>query len=207
MKLRKFRESDEQRLTCLIRDTWDYNRLSENPEVALLMGKIYLYSCLASQNFNLVAELEGIPVGIIMGHSNSKLRQNLSTYEQKAEEYYREMKSYPEGKFILELFSGFEKLDEEMLLETGKHYDGELVFFVTDSAVRGKHIGTALYQALLEEFRKYHCKNIFVYTDASCNFGFYEHQGFKRVNNRTHTVYGHKMEFYVYEMELLNETY
>ncbi len=203
MNLRKFKKDDELHLAQIIQNTWGYNRLSNNPEVALLMGKIYLYSCLASQNFHLVAELEDAPVGIIMGNSYSKKQADLSGYEQQLMQYYNDMMAYPEGKFILELFSGFEKLDKDMLAETGKRYDGELVFFVTDTAVRGKHIGTTLYNSLVDEFKKYNCKNIFVYTDASCNFGFYEHQGFVRVNKRIHAVHEHKMEFYVYDKEFI----
>lgn len=203
MKLRKFKDSDELHLAEIIRDTWGYHRLSNNPAVSLLMGKIYLNSCLVEQNFNLVAELDGVPVGIIMGYSFNKPEEDNGVYEKRVMEYYSEMMIYPEGKMILELFSGFEKLDKEMLIETGKHYDGEVVFFVTDSSVRGKHIGTTLYQNLLKELRKHNCKNIFVYTDESCNFGFYEHQGFLRVNQRLHNMYENKMEFYLYEKELL----
>lgn len=203
MNLRKFNDSDELHFAKMIRDTWGYTRLSDNPDLSLLMGKIYLYSCLAEQNFNLVAECEGAPVGIIMGYLYNKPEEDTLIYEQRLIEYYNEMNQYPEGKFILELFSGFEKLDKEMLIETEKQYDGELVFFVTDSAVRGEHVGTMLYQSLLAEFKKYSCRSIFVYTDASCNFGFYEHQGFVRVNYRLHTVHEHKMEFYVYEKEFV----
>lgn len=203
MNLRAFRNDDELHLAQIIRDTWGYNRLSNNPDVSLLMGKIYLYSCLVGQNFNLVADLDGSPVGIIMGYSYEKSEENVSEYENRLMQYYGEMMTYPEGKYILELFAGFEKLDKGMLAEIEKHYDGEIVFFVTDSAVRGKHIGTTLYHSLLDEFKKYNCKNIFVYTDASCNFGFYEHQGFVRINKRIHAVHDHKMEFYVYDTELV----
>ncbi|WP_052447312.1 GNAT family N-acetyltransferase [Clostridium polynesiense] len=203
MKYRKFKISDETLLAEIIRDTWGYNRLSKNPEVALLMGKIYLYSCLCSQNYNLVAEEKGKPVGIIMGNSHKKPEKLNLIYRLKQLYYYTKMKRYKEGEFILNLFKGFERLDNEMLKEIGKSYDGELVFFVTDEAIRGQHVGTGLYRSLVEEFKANSSKLIYVYTDDSCNYGFYEHQGFKRINERKQVVYNHHFQFYVYEKELI----
>lgn len=202
MEFRTFMAEDEIRLAEMIRDTWGYNRLSANPEVALLMGKIYLYSCLCSQNFNQVAVHQNLPIGIIMGCTERGPKVQIAFYQQKLMKYYKEMTRYPEGKFILDMFSGFEKLDTEMLAQTGKSYNGELVFFVTDAAVRGHHVGTALYKKFLVECHKYQCKNVYVYTDATCNFGFYEHQGFVRVNQRMHQVHDHQFEFYVYEKDI-----
>lgn len=199
MNIRKFKNEDELPLAKIIRDTWDYKRLSSNPDVCLLMGKIYLYSCLVAQNFQRIAELDNTPIGIIMGCSNDKPNEDVSIYKERLEKYYDEMMSYPEGKAILEVFSGFEKLDKEMLAEIDKKYDGELVFFVTDVAHRGEHVGTKLYNCLIEDFKQHNCKNFYVYTDASCNFGFYEHQGFIRMNKRLHEVNNYKLEFYVYE--------
>lgn len=204
MEYRNFKESDALRLSEIICDTWGYDKLSKNPEVALLMGKIYLYNCLASQNFNLVAVDNDKPVGIIMGDTKKKRKSYSLSYRLKLIRYYNRMKRYPEGRFILDLFKGFEQLDKEMLEETAKNYEGELVFFVTDKNVRGHHVGSTLYKGFVKECLLHDCTNIFVYTDATCNFGFYEHQGFTRVNQRLHSVYDHQFEFYVYEKELDN---
>lgn len=199
MEYRKFKLCDETRLAEMIRDTWGYRHLSKNPEVTLLMGKIYLYSCLCSQNYQLVAVKQNRPVGIIMGNVKMRKQKIHPFYRMKQLYYYRKMKHYQEGKFILDLFAGFERLDHEMLAEINKSYDGELVFFVTDAAVRGQHVGAELYRRLSEEFKKNGCKQIYVYTDESCNFGFYEHQGFVRVNEREHAIFDHRFQLYVYE--------
>lgn len=202
MKFRKFKDTDELRLAEIIRDTWNYERLSPTPEVALLMGKIYLYSCLTTQNFNIVATHNEIPIGIIMGNIKGRTKHNNSLYEQNLLQYSQEMYNFNEGRFILDLFAGFEQLDKELLIQVNKDYDAELVFFVTDSNYRDQHIGTTLLHQFFKECTINNCKLIYVYTDATCNYGFYEHQGFIRVNQRMHSVHNYQFEFYVYEKEL-----
>lgn len=202
MEFRTFQPEDELHLAQTIRDTWHYDRLSPNLEVALLMGKIYLYGCLARQTFHRVAVAEGRPVGIIMGYVEGKQDAAASAYRAKLEQYYEEMQQHAEGQFILKMFETFEHLDEEMLTEIGKEYDGELVFFVIDASVRGQHVGAQLYQQFLQECQANHCQNIYVYTDETCNFGFYEHQGFRRMNQRLHEIQQHRFQMFVYENEL-----
>lgn len=204
MEYRKFKLCDENYLAGIIKDTWGYDRLCKNAEISFLMGKIYLYSCLCEQNYNLVAVENDKPVGIIMGNIKSKKLKTPLIYKQKLSQYLEKMQSYNEGQFILDFFDEIEKLDKEMLDELGKEYDGELVFFVIDKNIRGKHVGTTLINNYSIELKNNGCKHIFVYTDESCNFGFYEHYGFVRVNKREHDLFNYKNKFFVYEKELVS---
>lgn len=202
MNYEKFKFKYETPLAKIISDTWGYNGLSKSPEVALLMGKIYLYTCLCSENYNLVAVENDKPVGVIMGNLKRKRQKFHILYRIKQLYFYNKMKKYPEGKFILNMFANFDSLDKKMLEEVDKDYDGELVFFVTDSTIRGKHVGTNLYESLMKRCRENNCNNIYVYTDSTCNFGFYEHQGFVKVNEKDHSVYNRNFKFYLYEKEI-----
>ena len=77
-------------------------------------------------------------------------------------------------------------------------------FFVTDKNIRGKHVGTTLINNYSTELKNNGCKHIYVYTDESCNFGFYEHYGFVIVNQREHDLFNYKNKFFVYEKELVS---
>ena len=57
---------------------------------------------------------------------------------------------------------------------------GELSFFVLNEAVRGLGIGKQLYNAALTYMRQENIQSFYLFTDISCNYGFYEHCGMQR---------------------------
>ena len=61
-----------------------------------------------------------------------------------------------------------------------------------------------LFRCLLAYMESRSISDFYLYTDTSCNFGFYEHQGMVRQQQYKHLVNmkGQKgeMEFYLYDM-------
>ena len=76
--------------------------------------------------------------------------------------------------------------------------------FALSPEYRGLGIGKKLFQCLLNYMQSEGIKEFYLYTDTSCNFGFYEHQGMKRQQQHKQfvNVRGQKgeLEFYVYDM-------
>lgn len=64
--LREYQKTDHQALENIVREAWKYDRFC-SPKTAAKMAKVYLSSCLTNQTFTKVAEINGEPVGIIMG--------------------------------------------------------------------------------------------------------------------------------------------
>lgn len=81
-------------------------------------------------------------------------------------------------------FKGGAGLYEDTAKEQFAHYlksntpDGEIIFLAADPDCKIKGIGTALLHALEEKERG---KTLYLYTDDACTYQFYEHRGFKRV--------------------------
>ena len=71
---------------------------------------------------------------------------------------------------------------------------------------RGKGVGKQLYQRFLQYLKKEHLDSFYLYTDTSCNYGFYEHQGMVRRCEKEHifTVNQQrsKMTFFIYDCEI-----
>ena len=84
-------------------------------------------------------------------------------------------------------FKGGADLYEDTTKELLAHYlksntpDGEILFLAADPDCKIKGIGTALLNALEEKEKG---KTLYFYTDDACTYQFYEHRGFKRVDEK-----------------------
>lgn len=82
------------------------------------------------------------------------------------------------------------------VLQDKSSYGCEIsLFFVSDLA-RGKGIGKGLMGRFIEYCRENDIQNIILMTDASCNFGFYDHCGFTRVNEVYSEFFGESKDEY-----------
>lgn len=64
--LRELRKADFKALENVIRKTWNYDKFA-TPKAAEKLAKVYLSTCLANQTYARVAEVDGIPAGLILG--------------------------------------------------------------------------------------------------------------------------------------------
>lgn len=90
-----------------------------------------------------------------------------------------------------------------MLRESGKNYPAELALFVVSPSCRGQGVGKALFQAALDYTGQQKLDEIYLFTDTSCNYGFYEHQGMRRRCEREHLFHingkAASMRFFIYD--------
>lgn len=192
--------ADMKSLENIIRKTWQYDRFCTS-KTAKRMARLYLASCLCNQTFARAAVLDGRTVGVIMGKDFRKRSLNLS-YRLRQWAAISAMLAGKEGRRTMKAFSHVDELDRQMLQATGKAYQGEVAFFAVDEACRGLGIGKQLFDGLRSYMQGQGIECFFLFTDSSCNFGFYEHQGMKRRQTRKYEVplgIRNKMEFYLYE--------
>lgn len=67
-------------------------------------------------------------------------------------------------------------------------FDGVLTLFAITRGCRGLGVGKELLNRLLTYQKAHGVTNAYLYTDTSCNVGFYEHQGFMRLGEGTIAV-------------------
>lgn len=60
-----------------------------------------------------------------------------------------------------------------------------LTLFAVDENCRGFGVGKALLSGFLKYLKEQEVRHIYLYTDTTCNYGFYEHQDFKRLEEQT----------------------
>lgn len=144
----------------------------------------------------------GKSVGVIMGRDLRKKASGGFTW--KAIGAQLSMLVHREDRKVLKVFSGIDSVDKQLLEGRGRKYDGELCFFAVDSKCRGAGIGKQLFEEVKEYFKAQGVNSFYLYTDSSCNYGFYEHQGMKRCGERLLSVpigIDNQMQFFLYEGE------
>ena len=83
----------------------------------------------------------------------------------------------------------------------------KLVFFAVQEDQRGTGIGKNLLNGVLNYMQCEKINRFYLYTDSSCNYGFYESQGFKRKGEKNYSLSPYKteaMRFFISEYKTIN---
>ena len=193
VNLRAFQKEDTEAIEAIIREAWHYDDLCSH-KTACKLARVFLSSCLTNYTFSRVAVLNGKPVGIILVKDIARhtcplpnrfrqLRAVLSLYLTKEGRAVSKISTdYGSLKSVKPCaFENVTGIDRELLRESGKNYPAELALFVVSPSCRGQGVGKALFQAALDYTGQQKLDEIYLFTDTSCNYGFYEHAGLHRL--------------------------
>ena len=201
LQLREYQKNDFIALKNIIRKTWRYDEFS-SPKTASRLADVFLSSCLANQTYTRVAEIDGKPAGIIMAKNIEEHHAPLR-YRIRQWRAILSVMLFKEGRKVSGIFGGVNDIDKALLAEAQTQYQGEVAFFAVSSSVRGKGVGKMLYRKMLDYMRAHSIEKFFLFTDTSCNYGFYEHQGMQRrcEKQKTFEIDGKKAEmtFFLYD--------
>ncbi|MEG0918433.1 MAG: GNAT family N-acetyltransferase [Anaerovoracaceae bacterium] len=179
---RNIEKQDYNEIAEIISDTWNYRDFCTE-KTAHKMGLLYLASCLCAQSFNSVALKDNEVVGVIMGNdiknSHIILKNRMFLIKSSIK-----MLLSRDGRKIVNMFKGFENINEKLLKGSQKTFNGELSFFAVKEKTRGTGVGNDLYASLMEYFKECGIDNFYIFTDTSCNYGFYEHKGAERLGEK-----------------------
>lgn len=137
--------------------------------------------CLSRTTTAFVAEADGEPVGMILGRVAAR-----DTRGPWNAHYRRYLSLLPaqllsaDGRENVAYLLAIHAIERRLIRMSGHHLPAEVVLFVTAPQSRGFGLGSRLFDTLLESFREQHAHDYFLYTDDTCDFGFYEHRGLTR---------------------------
>ena len=201
---REFQKQDTTYVADIIKEAWNYDRLT-TPKTAKKLSMLYLYSCLSNQTYTQVALENDIPIGIIM-EKNAASHKCPFRYRLKQIGALVSIYLSKEGRKVMKTFESVNHIDKDLIKETGCTYEGEVSFFAVSSRARGKGIGKELFRSLLDYMKSQKLKNFYLFTDTSCNYGFYEHQGMIRRGQKENTFHINgehaKMSFFLYDSQI-----
>ena len=206
IELREYQKQDFKALETIIRETWHYDDFSTS-KTAVKLARVFLSSCLTHYTFSRVAVVDGNVAGIILANNITKHKCPLSNRLLQIKSILS-LYSSKEGRNVSKIFGNVNGIDKQLLNENNKTYPAELALFAVSSSCRGKGIGKMLFQSALNYMKQEKLKEFYLFTDTSCNYGFYEHQGMKRRLEKKHVfnIKGQQavMNFFIYDYQLSN---
>lgn len=179
---RQIRKSDYEEIKELININFFIEDNVENDKVLDLELDCELYEALVEQSYTCIAEKDGKVVGVLMGQAKSdyELFKHISDYIK----YYINLIKWRTLAFLKrDELSDAKKINEtyDYFLENCKEeYDGVLSLFIVSKEVRGCGIGKELIKKFKTYLNKEGVEKIYLFTDSICNYGFYDHLGFKK---------------------------
>ena len=181
--IRSLRRSDFPALEELIRLAW-YDDGGDLRNMHRLAA-IDMQDCLARATKAYVAELDGQVLGVILG----SLRVDI-THSQRIRHIVRRnclalpLLASRQGRRGLRAQLAILQVDEALKHDTGKNYGAEVVLFIVSPVARGMGIGRTLFEHMLGVFHDAGLREYFLFTDSTCDVGYYDHRGLIRKAER-----------------------
>lgn len=180
---RPYERRDYSAALGMVLEAWDYAEWVPARAVRA-MGAYYLSELLAVSGAAWIAERGGVPVGIAAARSRrepvfrpcERLRQCRALLH---------ILLCGQGRSELMQFAKTEALDAELLAACGQAFDAELTLLIVRADSKGLGIGGSLYRRFLAYLESEALDSFCVFTDSSCDFGFYERKGLRRLAQKT----------------------
>lgn len=182
----------------MIDNAWTLDKYADNPKSKDHMLKAFMHGSMILQNYTQIAELDGKAVGLLFGKV-PKLKGYLKNAGHVPVALYHVLclNFGKANRRVLLGMSNVQKSWARLRDDAGIPFDAELEFFIVHENSRGHGVGKTLLNNYLEFCKKNAVKNLYLYTDDNCNFGFYDHNGFRRAGSAPVCVElpGGKMEY------------
>lgn len=210
MIVRDIEERDLPALKLLIAEAfgegWNLERYARNDELTQALLGTYLSIFMEPGTFGRIAEIDGDVVGVVVcsakgdsakfGQLHKNIMPNSLTLLTAEESERADIVEHISVSFqtIMQLIEN--KVDI---------YDGALELIIVTERAQGRKIGKTLWNLAADYFNSQNVKSIYLITDSRCNVGFYDYNGFSKVDAKVATynyTIGQKMnEIFLYDYQ------
>lgn len=161
---------------------WNFYRLFPDARTAELSRDAFFRYYLTRQNYGEVAERGGEIVGILLGYcSLFPFPPEHQAFAAEAGELAKILRTLPDGEKFCTAIKRNSACENRLFERAGKTFDAELVLFATSSKARGLGVGTKLLHRFCVFLKNSGAQNLCLYTDSFCNYGYYDHIGYRRL--------------------------
>ena len=209
--IRDVEEKDFAEIKEIINKTWEFEEIFESEEGLETALGIYFNQVLYGNSFGKAAILNDKVVGVIFAFANGEVPKYRMMTDDSTE-YILTLINLQENerKAIYEYMGKLDSTYDELLEGKTDFYDGTLDFLIVSEEVRGLKIGKRFWNEVESYFKERNAKSIYVFTDTMCNFGFYDHIGFSRQNEKSiEFVFGDKkaaLDVFLYDYNFDTQT-
>lgn len=208
--IRRMTRSDYPQLVELVRQTWyedtdaDGQGLSDDVQdhvVALRLAAIDAQDCLARATHAAVAERDGRIIGVILGSDPARVARTQRTRHRLRQiRLALPLLASSAGRAgLMEQFAILQA-DRTLVRAVGKTYPAEIALFLVAPESKGLGVGGKLFAHMLGTFHEHGIHEYFLFTDTSCDYGFYEHKGLRRMAaEHIDSAHGEPLDCFLYE--------
>ncbi|GAB6168849.1 hypothetical protein JCM1393_13090 [Clostridium carnis] len=179
-------KDDYNHVKELIGEAFGFNEFIKDKKFLDLILNIYLQDCILASSFSKVAEKNNTVIGFILGDAK-KDKNHLRKPHNILSIVLTGLKiflSSKENKTSLKEFSKINDAYKEIIQGKKDNFQGCIQLFIVSKESRGLGVGKALITHLSNYMRSMNVKSLYLYTDTRCNYGFYDSQNFKRLNEK-----------------------
>jgi len=170
----------------LMSDTWNFNKLFVGLKNKNMMNELYFKFSLIDANYNqvIIDEDENV-CGFIFGKIDNKPQSKLKILLNSFLPILKVLFNLVIGNLgnrtkAINIFKQFINIEKDLTASRNKN-DAYVNLFFVGSSLRGLGYGKKLMSNYEDTAKKLDCKRIYLYTDKGCNYGYYDHSGFKRI--------------------------
>lgn len=214
MLIRQLKQSDYPALVELIRRTWYAQQADGNTDgleptcdarhrntLAWHLAAIDAYDCLARTTYAAVVERNGRIIGVILGSVPAKVtRMQILRHRWQQASLALPMLANRAGRNGLREQLAILHADRALIQTTGNDYQAEIVLFLVSPEAKGQGVGGRLFAHMLDRFHALGIRQYFLFTDTTCDYGFYEHKGLQRAGVRNLALaHGEQLQCFLYQ--------
>lgn len=183
---RDLRKEDYDTIKFLIGDAFGFNEFISDKKFLDQLLNIYLQDCILGSSFGKVAEKDNKVIGLILGDTkNDKTHlRKFHNFTSVASTMLKLLVSKKENKKVLKEFSKIHDTYKEIIEGKKGDFQGCIQLFIVSKESRGLGVGKALVSQLFNYMKNMKVNSLYLYTDTRCNYGFYDSQNFKRLNEK-----------------------
>jgi GNAT superfamily N-acetyltransferase len=185
LKFKKYNKKYLKSCGELIRTTWKLEKEFENPKKVNLIYEYYLMCCIIySEYLEILVDEDDNVKGLIFGSIEDKNIKLLLKYKLKVITrdfwafYNLILGNFGEFKEALIFKRNIDSMDK-MGEAYANEFDSETTLFIVSPELRGMGYGKKLMDRYIKFCKQNKLYKIFLWTELSCNFTFYEKYGFK----------------------------
>ncbi|MGL4736945.1 MAG: GNAT family N-acetyltransferase [Cellulosilyticaceae bacterium] len=180
---RPIRKSDYDSIKAIISEAFGFHKWIDNPSFLDAVLSLYLHNCMSKSTFNRVAIKNGEVIGVILGSIPEICPKKITRHHNLAcLPHLMKLAFLPKAeRKKASTFRQIDKIYEELISGKESHFQGSIDLFAVSEKARGLGLGKALMSQLLDYMHSHEVRDLYLYTDTICNYGFYESQGWRRL--------------------------
>ena len=183
---RNLEKKDYNRIKELINNAFGFSEFIKDNHLLESILNIYLQGCLLDSSFSKVAVKDDIVIGVILGNAKNdkKHLRKFSNILSWISSVVKLAFCSKENKKAIKEFSKVSQAYKELIQGKEDDFQGCIQLFIVSEESRGLGVGKTLIKYLSDYMIRMQVNSIYLYTDTRCNYGFYDSQNFKRLNEK-----------------------